>query len=116
MYEIPTWLSGKESTCSAGDVGFDPGWGRSSGEEVATYSSILAWETPWTEEPGGLQSMRSQTWTQLNAPTVTQTQPCTVFISPGCCSEYAKNISTFNLVNAYQENNMTFEIIWLIIT
>ena len=26
----------------------------------ATYSSILAWEIPWTEEPGGLQSMESQ--------------------------------------------------------
>ena len=24
---------------------------------MATHSSILAWETPWTEEPGGLQSM-----------------------------------------------------------
>jgi len=28
-------------------------------EEIATHSSILAWEIPWTEEPGGLQSMRS---------------------------------------------------------
>ena len=28
--------------------------------EMATHSSILAWETPWTEEPGGLQSMGSQ--------------------------------------------------------
>ena len=28
--------------------------------EVATHSSILAWEVPWTEEPGGLQSMGSQ--------------------------------------------------------
>ena len=27
---------------------------------MATYSSILAWRMPWTEEPGGLQSMRSQ--------------------------------------------------------
>ena len=27
---------------------------------MATHSSILAWETPWTEEPGGLQSMGSQ--------------------------------------------------------
>ena len=27
--------------------------------EMATHSSILAWELPWTEEPGGLQSMRS---------------------------------------------------------
>ena len=26
-------------------------------EEMATHSSILAWEIPWTEEPGGLQSM-----------------------------------------------------------
>ena len=27
---------------------------------MASYSSILAWEIPWTEEPGGLQSMGSQ--------------------------------------------------------
>ena len=26
-------------------------------KEMATHSSTLAWETPWTEEPGGLQSM-----------------------------------------------------------
>ena len=29
-------------------------------EEMATRSSILAWEIPWTEEPGGLQSTGSQ--------------------------------------------------------
>ena len=29
-------------------------------EEMTTHSSILAWKTPWTEEPGGLQSMGSQ--------------------------------------------------------
>ena len=29
-------------------------------EDIATHSSILAWEIPWTEEPGGLQSMGSQ--------------------------------------------------------
>ena len=29
-------------------------------EEVATHSSILAWRIPWTEEPGGLQSMGSR--------------------------------------------------------
>ena len=28
--------------------------------EMATHSSILSWEIPWTEKPGGLQSMRSQ--------------------------------------------------------
>ena len=41
-------------------------WVRSLGqedpleEEMATHSSILAWEMPWTEEPGGLQSMGLQ--------------------------------------------------------
>ena len=29
-------------------------------KEMATHSSILAWETPWTEEPGGLQSLGCQ--------------------------------------------------------
>ena len=33
---------------------------------MATHSSILAWRIPWTEEPGGLQSMGLQTQTQLN--------------------------------------------------
>ena len=32
---------------------------------MATHSSILAWEIPWTEEPGRLQSVRSQSQTQL---------------------------------------------------
>ena len=36
-------------------------------KEMAIHSSILAWEIPWTEEPGGLQSMRSQkSWSQLS--------------------------------------------------
>ena len=33
-------------------------------EGMASYSSVLAWRIPWTEEPGGLQSMGSQSWTQ----------------------------------------------------
>ena len=38
-----------------GDVGSIPGPGRSpQEEEMATYSSILAWRIPWTEEPGPL--------------------------------------------------------------
>ena len=45
---------------NARDLGLIPGLGRSSGEEMATHSSILAWEIPWIEEPGGLQSMGSQ--------------------------------------------------------
>ena len=35
-------------------------------KKMATHSSILAWESPWTEEPGRLQSMGLQkSWTQL---------------------------------------------------
>ena len=48
-------------------------WIRSQGWEellekgTATHSSILAWEIPWTEEPGGLQSIRvSKSWTWLS--------------------------------------------------
>ena len=36
------------------DVGLIPGLGRPLEEGMATHSSILAWRTPWTEEPGGL--------------------------------------------------------------
>ena len=35
-------------------------------KEMATHSSILAWEMPWTEEPGGLQSMGLENQTQLS--------------------------------------------------
>ena len=44
----------------AGDMSSIPGSGRSPGTEMATHSSTLAWEIPWTEEPGGLKSMGSQ--------------------------------------------------------
>ena len=36
------------------------GWEDPLEEEQATHSSILAWKIPWTEEPGGLQSMGLQ--------------------------------------------------------
>ena len=35
-------------------------WEDSLEKEMATHSSILPWEIPWTEDPGGLQSMGSQ--------------------------------------------------------
>ena len=62
----------KESTCNprdAGDVGSIAGSVRSLEEGMAAHSSVLAWRIPWTEEPGGLQSMWSQTvkhdWSDL---------------------------------------------------
>ena len=42
---------------SSADMSLIPGLGRSPGEGNASHSSILTWEIPWTEEPGGLQSM-----------------------------------------------------------
>ena len=36
------------------------GWEDPLEKEMATHSSILAWEIPWTEEPGGLQSKGSK--------------------------------------------------------
>ena len=36
------------------------GWEDPLQKGMATHSSFLAWRTPWTEEPGGLQSMGSQ--------------------------------------------------------
>ena len=44
----------------AGNMGSPLGWDDLLEKEVATHSSILAWEIPWTEEPGGLQSMGLQ--------------------------------------------------------
>ena len=54
---LPTWCSSKEPTCQCRrSLGGQYPWE----EEMATHSSILSWEIPWTEEPGGLQSMGSQ--------------------------------------------------------
>ena len=57
----------KNPTCSAGDTGSIPGQEDPLVKGMATYSSILAWEIPWTEDPAGLQSMGLQkSQTQLS--------------------------------------------------
>ena len=59
----PGGSAAKELSCSAGDMG---PWVPSLGQEdalekkMATHSSILTWEIPWTEEPCGLWSTVSQ--------------------------------------------------------
>ena len=50
----------KNLPASEGDVGLIPGSGRSPMKEMTTHASILAWEIPWTEKPGGLLSVGSQ--------------------------------------------------------
>ena len=49
---LPQWLRGKESSCTRSQD-----WEDALEKEMATHSSILAWEIPRTEEPGGLQYM-----------------------------------------------------------
>ena len=48
----------KNSSANAADVGSMPG-SEDLEKEMAAHSSIPDWEIPWTEEPGGLQCMRS---------------------------------------------------------
>ena len=45
----------KNPPATAGDLGLIPGLGRPLEKEMATHSSILAWEILWAEEPGVLQ-------------------------------------------------------------
>ena len=49
----------------AGDSGA-VGWEDPLEEEMEAHSCILAWKIPWTEEPGRVQSMGSQSWTRLS--------------------------------------------------
>ena len=48
------------STRDTRDMTSIPGWKDPLEKEMATQSSVPAWRIPWTEEPGGLQSMGSQ--------------------------------------------------------
>ena len=58
---FPQWFSGTESAWNSGYIENavrSLGWEDPLEEEMASHSSILAWEIPWTKKPGGL----SQTW------------------------------------------------------
>ena len=56
---FPGGSDGKEIACNAGDPSLILGRDDALEEEMGTHSSILAWRIPWTERPGGLQSMGS---------------------------------------------------------
>ena len=60
LYIFPGGSDGKVSAYNVGDLGSILGWEDLLEKAMATHSSILAWKIPWTEEPGGLQSMGSQ--------------------------------------------------------
>ena len=54
---FPGGSDGKESPAMWETWVQSVGWEDPLEEVMATYSSVLAWRTPWTEEPGGLQSI-----------------------------------------------------------
>ena len=57
---LPRWLSGTICLLTQEIWVLSQGLKDSLQEEMTTQSSILAWEIPWTEEPGGLQPMGLQ--------------------------------------------------------
>ena len=58
----------KNTLANVGDSVKSLGWEDPLEKEMAAHSSVLAWKIPWTEEPGGLQSMRSpKCWTHLSS-------------------------------------------------
>ena len=59
-YRLPWWLSDKQSASNAGDASSIPGLGRFYGEGNGNPLQYFVWRIPWTEEPGGLQSMGLQ--------------------------------------------------------
>ena len=71
-------------------------WVRSLGREdpleegMAAHSSILAWEMPWTEEPGRLRSVASQSWTRM------------------------KRLSTFSYLHLVNRREYRFQQYWLL--
>ena len=71
----------EESACNAGDLGLIPRSGRSPRKGMATHSGIVAWRIPWTEEPGGLQSIELQ---RVRRDWVTETQMHSPWIPLSC--------------------------------
>ena len=66
---------GSAAPTNAGEVGTIPGFGRFPLEKkMATHSNIFAWEIPWTEGPGRLQSMGSQRVGYQDLMTIQQAQ------------------------------------------
>ena len=57
---LPKWLSDKESTHQAGDVGLILGWQDPLEKKIATHSSVLGWKISWTKQPDRLQSVEPQ--------------------------------------------------------
>ena len=79
-------------------------------KEMATHSSILSWRTPWTEEPGGLQSMGLQ-----ESDTTQQLNHCYHTVSAACLNtdpigiNFIKDIYKFHIYKFYVQSSQSRE-------
>ena len=65
---FPGGSDGKDTACNVEGLALIPGSGSYPLEKgMAAHSSILSWRIPWTEDPGGLSSMGSQSRTRLSS-------------------------------------------------
>ena len=119
-YECLVVLSGSsvgtESACSAGDMGSIPGLGRFPGEGNAKTTPVsLPGKIPWTEEPGGLQSMGPQrvgyAWV-TNTCTFSQITSFTLWKAQSSSKEYWISLVLklfFFFINKTSKRNRTLE-------
>ena len=71
----------KESACNMGDPGSILSWEDLLEQEMATHCRILAWEIPWTEEPGRLQSSSAQSLSRVQLLATPWTSACQASLS-----------------------------------
>ena len=85
------------------------GWEDPLKKGMATHSSILAWRIPWTEEPGGLQSMGLQ---RVGNDLVTNTHTVTIVNNTVLYTcKWLKQI--LNILNTRKESNCELIIRWI---
>ena len=98
----PRWLSGREPACQCRRPGFNPGPGRSTEEEMATHSSILAWEIPRTEEPGGYSPRGCRTVRYNLATTGRRTSHLLMDLSTFSCFLRERNQRSRPIIKLFQ--------------
>ena len=99
-YGLPWWLSDKNSPAVQKTQVQSLDQEDPLEKKMATHSSILAWEIPWTEEPGGLQSMGlRKSWTPLSNFTASTTVYIYLYL-------YIANFSPW-FSNAFQHKLLT---------
>ena len=102
---FPRWFRGKESACQCGRVRrhrFNPCWEDPLENKMATHSNILSWKSSWTEEPGGIQSMKlhrvGHEWETENTTTIYISLLSTI-----CLNSYFSTIFHYQL---HKEKNL----------